>query len=227
MYTNAMLCVSNEYKLWRADVEWDDADFLDTPYTIDRHTSGRQGIINMLLRAPSLRTNTRRVGMPGELIVAIFPSRAILTRALDHILEMEDFDIQHAAIVAKAASGEVVVLDDDLSADEGGIAGGTLGAAMTAFGLAQMGALALPGVGPIIALGAGVLVGGLVGNVTGRFAANLIDSGFKHEQIDVLSKRIQAGRPALVLEVASAAATLPRLREELKPYRAEIVERLE
>lgn len=165
--------------------------------------------------------------MPGELIVAIFPSRAILTRALDHIMEMDDLEIQHAAIVAKAASGEVVILDDDISADEGGIAGGTLGAAMTAFSLAQLGALALPGVGPIIALGAGVLVGGLVGNMTGRFAANLIDSGFKHEQVDALSRRIQAGHPALVLEVESAAVTLSRLREELKHYRAELVERLE
>jgi uncharacterized membrane protein len=153
--------------------------------------------------------------MSAEFIVAVFPSRAILTN-----------DIQRAAIIAKAASGETVILDDDISADEGGIAGGTLGAAMAAFGLVQLGALALPGVGAIIALGAGALVGGMIGGATGRFAANLVDFGFKNNQIEALAADLQAGHPALVLEIQKAEELLPRLRDELKPYRAELVERL-
>src|SRR5262249_31176469 len=111
------------------------------------------------------------------------------------------------------------------SADEGGIAGGTLAAAMTAFGLAQLGALALPGVGPIIALGAGALVGGLVGRVTGRFAANLLDFGFRNEQIDMLAEQLQSGRPALVLEVKDYHKVMPRLSDDLKTYRAELLTR--
>lgn len=165
--------------------------------------------------------------MPDEMIVAIFPSRKILTKALDHIMELGDIDIQHAAIVAKAATGEAIILDDDISADEGGIAGGTLGAAMAALGLAQLGALALPGVGPIIALGAGALVGGLVGRATGRFAANLLDLGFKNSQIEELAEQLQAGHPALVMEIPNAKAALPRLRDELKAFRAELVEPIE
>jgi uncharacterized membrane protein len=164
--------------------------------------------------------------MSGELIVAIFPSRGILTKALDHIMQLDDFEILHAAIVARAKDGEIVVLDDDLSADEGSITGGTLGAAMTALGLVQLGALALPGVGPIIALGAGALVGGLVGGVTGRFAANLLDFGYKNEQIDSLADRLQSGHPALVLEVEDAHAVLALLQDELKHYRVELLERL-
>jgi len=165
--------------------------------------------------------------MADELIVAIFPSRKILTKALDHIMELEDISIQRAAIVARAATGETIILDDDISADEGGIAGGTLGAAMTALGLVQLGALALPGVGPIIALGAGALVGGLVGRATGRFAANLLDLGFKNDQIDELAQQLQAGHPALVMEIPNARTVLPRLRDELKPFRAELVEPIE
>ncbi len=118
--------------------------------------------------------------MDNRIIVMVFPSRNILSRALDHLLELDKLNIERAAIVARARSGEIIILDDDVSPDEGGIAGGTLGAAMTALGLVQLGALALPGVGPIIALGAGALVGGLVGRITGRFAANLIDFGFKN-----------------------------------------------
>ena len=163
--------------------------------------------------------------MSGKLIVAVFPSRVILTKALDRIMELEALDIQHAAIVAKAASGETVILDDDISADEGGVAGGTLGAAMTALGLAQLGALALPGVGPIIALGTGVLVGGLLGRATGRFAANLLDFGYKNDQVEALAHQLEAGHPALVLELhQDIKPALELLREELKPYRAELVE---
>lgn len=162
--------------------------------------------------------------MTTSVIVAIFPSRTILTKALDRILELDYIDIKHAAIIARAANGEILVLDDDLSADEGGITGGTLGAAMGALGLVQLGALSLPGVGPIIALGVGALAGALVGNITGRFAANLLDLGFRNQQIEALAKQLQAGRPALVLQLENAAEVLTKLRDELKSYRAEFVE---
>ena len=162
--------------------------------------------------------------MSNQIVVAVFPSRGILTKALDHLMELEDITFQRVAIVAKAASGETIILDDDISADEGGVTGGTLGAAMGALGLVQLGALALPGVGPIIALGAGVLVGGLVGRATGRFAANLLDFGFKNTQIEALAGSLQEGHPALVFELADTTSGLPRLREELKPYQAELVE---
>lgn len=161
-----------------------------------------------------------------EIIVAIFPSRTVLAKALDHLMSLKDINIERAAIVAKAASGEIVVLGDDISADEGGIAGGTLGAAMTALGLVQLGALSLPGVGPVIALGAGVLVGGLVGGATGRFAANLLESGYKSAQVDDLADSLEHGKTALIMEIGDVQRMLPRVRTELKAYRAELVERL-
>jgi len=162
--------------------------------------------------------------MSGNIIVAVFPSRAVLTRALDRVVKLDYIDIQRAAIVAKAASGETIILNDDIGPDQGGIAGGTLGAAMTVLGLAQLGALALPGVGAIIALGTGALVGGLVGRATGRFAANFIDSGFHSDQIEALAERLQAGRPALILEVKNSYDVLPRLRQDLAAYKAELIE---
>lgn len=165
--------------------------------------------------------------MANELIVAIFPSRKMLTRALDHLVEVADLNIQHAAIVAKARNGEVVVLNDELGPDEGGITGGTLGAGIAVLGMVQFGALALPGIGPIIAVGAGALVGGLLGRFTGRFAANLLESGYHKEEVEQISAQLQSGHPALVLEVKNPLEALPRIREELKGYRAEVVEHLE
>lgn len=164
--------------------------------------------------------------MSGEIIVAVFPSRSVLTRALNRIAKLDSIDIQRAAIVAKATSGETIILDDGLSPNQGGVAGGTLGAAMTMFGLAQMGALALPGVGPIIALGAGALVGALVGRMTGRIAVNFIDFGFDDAQVAALAERLQSGHPALILEVKNGYEALPLLRESLKPFGAEVVEPL-
>lgn len=158
-----------------------------------------------------------------SVLVVVFPSRKILIRALEHLNQLDNILINRAAIVAKAKDGETIILDDDLSPDEGGVAGGTLGAAMTAFGLVQLGALALPGVGPIIAIGAGVLAGGLLGRMTGRFAADFLDFGFRNEQIENLADELTAGHPALVLEIPSIKDSLSLLREELAPYQAELI----
>ena len=164
--------------------------------------------------------------MTADLIVAVFPSRRILIKALDHIIQLEDLDFIHAAIVTRARDGEIVVIGDQISADEGGVAGGTLGAGISLLGMVQLGALALPGVGPIIALGAGALVGSLVGGVTGRFASHFIESGLRVEQLEGLSPHLHDRNSALVLEVEDSRGLLERLRTEFKAFQGEVVERL-
>ncbi|MBL8166464.1 MAG: DUF1269 domain-containing protein [Anaerolineae bacterium] len=162
--------------------------------------------------------------MSGEMIVLVFPSRSALTRALDHLATLEYIDSKRLMVVAKAASGETVILNDGISPDQGSIAGGTLGATMALLGLAQLGALTLPGVGPIIALGTGALVGALVGRATGRFAAHLMEFGIHQEQIDALAARLQQGHPALVMQVKHSAEVLQRLREDLRQHTFELLE---
>ncbi len=165
--------------------------------------------------------------MGREVVVAVFPSRAILAKALDRVMEMDGLRITDAAIVARARDGEVIVLDDEISPDEGAIAGGTLGAAISALGLVQLGALALPGVGPIIALGTALLAGGLVGGGIGHVVAGLIDFDYKKYAVQPLAAHLQSGHPALVLEIESETPVLPLLKRELSHYRAEVVEHLD
>ena len=165
--------------------------------------------------------------MTGEIVLLVFPSRTVLTKALDRMAALDYVDIRRGAIVAKAKTGETTILDDDVSPDQGGIAGGTLGAAVSALGVAQLGALALPGVGAIIALGTAVLVGALVGRATGRFAANHVDFGFRVEQIEHLVAQLQADRPALVLDMKNADEILQKLKEDLRPYKFEIIKAAE
>lgn len=157
--------------------------------------------------------------MQNEMIVAVFPSRTTLAKALDHVMALKDLPIQRAAVISKALSGETIVVGDDISPDEGAIAGGTLGAALTALGLVQMGALALPGAGVIVALGAGVLVGGLLGALTGRLTVNLLDSEARNHQVETLSNFLKAGHSAIVFEMHTDDSNLPRLRLELSDYR--------
>lgn len=167
-----------------------------------------------------------------DVLIAVFPSRDLLTQALDHLTEVQTRSntviVDGAVIVARAADGEIVVIDDEIGPDEAGIAGGTLGAAMTALGIVQLGALALPGIGPLIAIGAGVLAGGLVGAAAGRFAGHLLDLGFRNEQVEGLADQLEAGHPALVLQVRvqPGVDALAWLRRELTPFRAELVERM-
>lgn len=168
--------------------------------------------------------------MTENVIVAVFPSRAMLTRALDHLMELKTIEIIHAAIVAKVESGAVVVLDDDIGADEGGIAGGVGGAALTAFGVAQLGALAIPGVGAILVIGAAALSGGLIGSVIGRVVAHRVNLGaarYAFGRVELMAETLVEGHPALMLQVRDAQRVFETLKTELSRFRVEGVERLQ
>ena len=164
--------------------------------------------------------------MAEETIVAVFPSRVILGKALDHIGQLDDLALKQAVIIARARDGEIVVLDDDISSREVTLAGAGLGAIMMAVGVAQQGALALPGTWALLALAIAFLVGALVGAAVSRAAATLIDSDFRNLQVKTLAAELKAGHPALVLEFEEGVDALERLRQELAPYRAELVEYL-
>ncbi|MDX1993444.1 MAG: hypothetical protein SF029_13725 [bacterium] len=163
--------------------------------------------------------------MSSEIVIAVFPSRNLLTEALDHVAQLRDIAIKRAAIVAKGADGETVVLDDDLGANEGGIAGGLAGAVLSAFGMIHLGALGLPLLGALLVLLVAVLLGGFVGGVIGLFAATLLDFSFKDTHVETLVQQLQTGRLALVLEVASDHGMLARIREELNLFQAEFLQR--
>ncbi|MBL8147213.1 MAG: hypothetical protein JNL34_12585 [Anaerolineae bacterium] len=164
--------------------------------------------------------------MTDDLILIQFPTRHALTEALHHLMTLEALHIEGAAVVARAQDGEVTVLEGHIGPDEGGIAGGTLGAALAMLGVVSFGALALPGIGPIIALGAGALAGALVGGLTGRAAGEMIERSFRSGTLAELAVGLEAGHPALVLTLTDPKAALPLIKAELAHYRAELVERV-
>lgn len=160
--------------------------------------------------------------MKRHTIVAVFPTRGSLIDAIDRVKSLDYIKIRHSAVIVKADDGETVVLEDDISVSEGSIAGGTLGSLMGALGIAGLGAFLLPGVGPIIAIGAGALLGGLIGGATGGITASLIDLGIKDEQVEELTTHLSAGRVAMVLDVEGEDNIVNRLQGDLQPFEAEV-----
>lgn len=161
--------------------------------------------------------------MASQLLIATFSSREEMLRAFDALTMKHTNHIKHAAVISRPNENEVVIMDDDLSPDEGAIAGSAMGAAMMGLGVLQMGAWVLPGIGPFLAVGAGALAGALIGNLTGRFAATLIDFGFDNEQIELVAKRLGTGQPALVVEF-DETVDMGSVRQELAPFGGEVID---
>jgi uncharacterized membrane protein len=159
----------------------------------------------------------------SEVIMLVFPSRETMLDAIDQIKGLGYTSIKHLAVIAKAEDGETLVYEDDITPNEGGIAGGTLGAMMGALGIAGLGAFLLPGVGAIIAIGAGALVGGLVGGATGGITARLLDLGINNAQLETLAEHLSAGKIAMVAELTGDSTLTPRLEQDLKSFQVEIV----
>jgi len=85
------------------------------------------------------------------------------------------------------------VTDDDVTAGEGALIGGLEGG-LLGFALG-LGALAIPGIGPIVAFGplVGALIGAGTGAVTGGLAASLIDSGIDETDAHTYAEAVRRG----------------------------------
>ncbi len=162
--------------------------------------------------------------MQEQIIIVIFPSRRILVKALDHLLEVA-VDIRQAAVIAKSQTGKILVLNDDLSGDDGGLVGGIAGAVIGALAVAGAGLVVIPG-NLLTVLAVGALIGGVVGGLVGRLIASTMRFGFARPYVNAIADRLQTGNSALMLRVEDAATLLPKLKNELEPYRAELIEQL-
>lgn len=163
--------------------------------------------------------------MTSQTVVAMFPSRSLLTKALDHITHLTDIEVQRAAIIAKAASGRTIVIDDGITADEAGVAGGLLGAVLMLLGAVQFGTLDLPAAAAAALLLFSVLSGGLLGAIVGRLAQRLFASRSlvrtARVQIEAFAAQVEAGSLALVLQVKDDLNVLLRLHDELQRYKVQ------
>ena len=162
-----------------------------------------------------------------DIVMFVFPSRGRLVDAAEMIRETPHVKIHHSAVIAKAETGEAKIFEDDVSPIEGAIAGGTLGSVMGALGIAQLGAFFLPGIGPIVAIGAGALIGGLIGGATGSLTASTVDLGISNKLLDKLARQLEEDRVAVVVEIEGTAEGLAQLEGQLKSFDAVLVQHSE
>jgi hypothetical protein len=89
--------------------------------------------------------------------------------------------------------------------------------------VAGLGAFLLPGVGPIIAIGAGALAGGLIGGTTGGVTARLVDHGLNSHLLGELAHQLADNEIAAVMDVEGGEAQLAEAAADIAAFDGKLV----
>jgi hypothetical protein len=122
------------------------------------------------------------------------------------------FSRSDISVVASDPNNEYSAYVDDRFVDPGNdvAKGAGIGAAIGGLGglLVGLGALAIPGVGPVIAAGPllAALTGAGVGAVTGGIVGALVDLGIPDEEAHVYSEGLRRGHILVIAQVPDASA---------------------
>lgn len=154
----------------------------------------------------------------SQVVVGVFFDRQQAEGALES-LKVLGFE-KEISLVARdeedSGSGGDILGDQDLS--EGTMTGGALGG--IAGLLAGVGALLIPGVGPIIA--AGPIAATLTGVITGGIAGGLIDLGLPEEQGEYFEEQVRRG--GILVSMKAAAERVEETASILRRHGAADVE---
>lgn len=137
-------------------------------------------------------------------VIGVFKQAEAAEKAVKALRE-QGFNENEISIIARD-DGKTVKKDMEVGGDLGSTDGIGDGAAMGgALGgmaglLAGVGALAIPGIGPIVA--AGPLAGVLSGAVTGGVAGGLIDLGIPEERGQEYEQKLKTGAILAVIETS-------------------------
>ncbi len=128
--------------------------------------------------------------------VGYFRDRAAADRAFDALVRA-GFGRDDVSILGRGAEGKTGLVDadtgEDVGAGQGAITGGIAGLLIGA------GAMLIPGIGPVVAVGplaaalAGAITGGVTGAVVGGITAGLVHLGVPEEEARFYDERIRQG----------------------------------
>lgn len=141
-------------------------------------------------------------------VFGIYPSREAAERGADAIVNAGFSSSDISVLLPENLGKRAIGTEKATKAPEGATAGGTTGAVLggTLGLLAGIGALAIPGVGPLIAAGpimatlAGLGVGGAIGGITGA----LVGMGIPEYEAKRYEGRIQKGGILLSVHCTSS-----------------------
>jgi len=149
--------------------------------------------------------------------VGVFSNRRYAEEAL-HELKNSGFPMDRVSVIARNADGRDDIAGTQVSdrvgdkSDEGAKVGAATGGALGGLGglLVGLGALALPGIGPVIAGGAvatalaTTLAGGAIGAAAGGLVGALVGLGIPEDRARVYSDRFQRGHYLLMVDGTEA-----------------------
>ena len=158
-----------------------------------------------------------------ETIMIVFPTRGSLVDATDKLHQIAGLQTHGTALISRAEHGEVTIYEDDITPAEGAITGGTLGGLIGALGIAGLGAFLLPGIGPIIAIGAGALAGGLIGGATGGVTAKMVDHGINNQLLAELARQMADNEIAVVMDIEGTAGQLKEVEADIAEFQGKLV----
>lgn len=165
---------------------------------------------NAVITPPALVTNPAPVTNKHQRAIGVFSHRQA---AEDALTELRDagFDLGQISLIAKNADTTHSSLAGN-KADEGAKAGAVTGGALGGLGglLVGLGALAIPGVGPVLLSGAAAtalataLTGGAIGAAAGGIGGALVGIGIPEERAKVYSDRFQKGDYIIMVDGTAA-----------------------
>ena len=133
-------------------------------------------------------------------VIGVFSDRTLAEKAVSE-LRSQGFTTEEINIVSKGGSqrrGSGEMYDDDIT--DGALTGGTIGGIGGL--LIGAGALAIPGIGPIVA--AGPLAAALSGAIAGGIAGGLIDWGIPAESSRRYEQQVAQGNILAVIKTDGA-----------------------
>lgn len=148
-------------------------------------------------------------------VIGLFDSVSEAQRALNELVQA-GFSRDHISLVANDVSGSYSKYlnkdanfdpEGDVTADEGAGFGAAVGAITGV--LASLGALAIPGIGPVIAAGpllaavTGGTIGAVAGAATGGLTASLIKTGLPEDEAQYYTEGVRRGGTLLVVDTDS------------------------
>ena len=136
-------------------------------------------------------------------ITALYDDLTTARRVVEELVSA-GIDRSNVSLVANDASGTYATYlkDEDVSGDEGAGFGAVVGA------MVGLGAMLIPGVGPVIAAGplvaalVGAGVGAAAGAVTGGISASLMDMGVDAETAGYYAEGVRRGGTLVIAHVA-------------------------
>ncbi len=141
---------------------------------------------------------------PIHLEVAIFPTQRAAEAAVPALLAAGFPASAISLFVQMPVKDEAKSLHADDTVQLGGEAGAGLGAVTGGLGgvLAGFGLLAIPGVGPVLALGplAAAMTGAITGGALGGFVGSLVGEGVSEAEAIAAERYMRTGRAVIILQ---------------------------